>query len=317
LDKLTYAGSLERLRDVSESARYRFVKGSIADRKTVDNLFQEEKPWAIVNFAAETHVDRSILDSTPFLHTNVMGVQVLLEVCRSCGVERFLHISTDEVYGDVAGQEPSIELSSLRPNSPYAASKASADLLCLAYHRTYDSPTIIVRSSNNYGPYQFPEKLIPLMVRNALLGDELPIYGDGLQRREWLFVEDNVRAILGILECGEPGEIYNVGTGEEYTNTEVVHAICRILAEETGWDTEQLFGLIRFVADRPGHDRLYSMNSELVRKKIGWRPELPFDEGLKHTMRWYIEHREWLEGATKGEYQDYYDQVYRSNWGKA
>ena len=211
LDKLTYAGNMENLRDIEENPSYQFIKGYICDRQLLDKLFQEHKPWAIVNFAAESHVDRSILDSSPFLETNVHGVQGLLQSSRHFGVERFLQISTDEVYGDAEGKEPFHEGSTLSPSSPYAASKAAADLLCLSYQRTYGIPVLIARSSNNYGPCQFPEKLIPLMIRNAMLDDELPIYGDGLQRRDWLYVEDNVGAILSVLEGGKIGSIYNMG----------------------------------------------------------------------------------------------------------
>lgn len=314
LDKLTYAGNIENLRDVDENSNYRFVRGDIADRTLINELLQGEKPWAIVNFAAESHVDRSVLDSSPFLQTNIIGVQVLLESLRHYGIERFIQISTDEVYGDVEEKESSCEESPLSLSSPYAASKASADLLCLAYKRTYGVPVLIVRSSNNYGPFQFPEKLIPLMIRNALIGKELPVYGDGLQRRDWLYVEDNIEAILSILERGRVGAIYNVGTGQEQTNREVVHTLCRLLAEETALNLNDLLGRIKSVPDRPGHDRRYALKTERVRSDIGWSPKLPFNLRLKETVRWYLNNQDWIERATSGGYQAYYEAVYTQTW---
>src|SRR6266850_2901246 len=233
LDKLTYAGNLENSADLAGEDN-RFVQGDICDRALVERILKDEKPWAIVNFAAESHVDRSILDAAPFLRTNIGGVQTLLEAIRLCPVERFLHISTDEVYGDKDGRELSSEESPLLPSSPYAATKAAADLLCFSYRRTYGLPIIVTRSSNNYGPYQFPEKLIPLLIRNGLYNLELPIYGDGKQIRDWLYVEDNCRGILSVLEKGRDGAIYNIGTSVERTNLEVVEAICVALAERKG-----------------------------------------------------------------------------------
>lgn len=316
LDKLTYAGSLESLSDVSESPRYRFVRGDIADRALVDQLVQEEKPWAVVNVAAESHVDRSILNSSPFLETNVMGVQVLLEAARNSSVERFVQISSDEVYGDADGKDPFHERSPLLPSSPYAASKSAADLLCLAYRRTFSVPILIVRSSNNYGPYQFPEKLIPFTIRNALMGKDLLVYGDGLQRREWLYVEDNCEAIRLVLERGQPGAIYNVGSWEERTNLDVVRTICALLAEEAKLDGSALLARIRFVADRPGHDRRYALNSERVQQEHGWWPRVAFEAGLRQTIRWYLEHQDWVKRITSGAYQAYYEAVYLRAWGK-
>ncbi|MER3446525.1 MAG: dTDP-glucose 4,6-dehydratase [Candidatus Dadabacteria bacterium] len=317
IDKLTYAGNIENLRDVEVNSNYRFVKGDIADSVLINDLLQEEKPWAVVNFAAESHVDRSVLDSSPFLQTNVIGVQVLLESSRRYKIERFLQISTDEVYGDADRKEPFHEESPLSPSSPYAASKAAADLLCLAYRRTYGIPILIVRSSNNCGPFQFPEKLIPLMIRNALIGKELPMYGDGLQRRDWLYVEDNIEAIFSILEMGEIGSTYNVATGQERTNSEVVHSLCRLLSEETGLNLNDLIGRIKSVPDRPGHDRRYALNTERVRREIGWSHRFSFEEGLKKTVRWYLDNQDWVERATSGEYQDYYEAVYRYAWGRS
>ena len=281
----------------------------------MDQVFKEERPQAVVNFAAETHVDRSILDSSPFLKTNILGVQVLLENARRHGVRRFVQISTDEVYGDADGQEPFNENSSLRPSSPYASSKASSDLLSLAHRRTYGLPVIITRSSNNYGPFQFPEKLIPLLIHNALIGSELPIYGDGLQRRDWIFVEDNAEAILRVLERGQVGFIYNIGAGEERTNLEVVQIICRLLAEEAGMDLERLLGLIRFITDRPGHDRLYALDTGRIQQELDWYPQVSFEPGLRRTIQWYLEQQDWVQRVTSGEYRSYYDAVYSQALG--
>lgn len=316
LDKLTYAGNMENLKDVEGNSSYRFVKGDIADRILVDGLFREERPWALVNFAAESHVDRSILDSSPFLKTNVTSVQILLEASRRYQIERFLQISTDEVYGDAEGKEPFHEESPLTPSSPYSASKAAADLLCFAYLRTYDIPVLIARSSNNYGPYQFPEKLIPLIIRNALVGEELPVYGDGLQRRDWLYVEDNVEAVFRILEGGRVGSIYNVGTGEERTNREGVRTVCQLLTEEAGLDLDKLIARIRSVTDRPGHDRRYALKTERVRHEVGWSPTIPFEVGLRKTVCWYLDNQDWVKRVTSGEYKTYYNAVYTRAWEK-
>ena len=318
LDMLTYAGNLENLADIQDRlSGYRFVKGDIADQVLMDRLFQEEKPWAVVNFAAESHVDRSILDPSPFLQTNVMGVQVLLEASRRHGVERFVQISTDEVYGDAEGKGPFHEEDLLMPSSPYAASKAAADLLCRAYQRTYDLSILIVRSSNNYGPFQFPEKLIPLMIRNALKGEDLPLYGDGFQRRDWLYVEDNAQAIFRILERGQIGSVYNVATGEEWTNLEAVRMLCRLLAQEAGLDAETLLGRIRFIKDRPGHDRRYALHTDRIRQELGWSPQVSFETGLRRTVRWYLDHPDWVKRVTSGEYQAYYEAVYLRTWGQS
>jgi len=316
LDKLTYAGSEERLTDAQANPRYHFVRGDIADRELVDRVFREEHPWGVVNFAAESHVDRSILDASPFLQTNIIGVQALLEAARAHGVERFVQISTDEVYGDAHGREPFYEDSPLAPSSPYAASKAAADLLCLASMRTYRVPVLILRSSNNYGPFQFPEKLIPLMIRNALAGEELPVYGDGLQKRDWFFVEDNAQGILRGLERGRLGAIYNLSAGQERTNLEVVRQLCRLMAEESGLDRGKLQQLIRSVADRPGHDRRYAVHTTRMREELGWRPTTVFEQGLRQTVRWYLEHRDWMRKVESDEYRRYYDAVYRQAWGQ-
>ena len=315
LDKLTYAGNLENVADI-EGEHYRFVKGDICDRLLIDRLLEEEAPWAIVNFAAESHVDRSIIDASPFVSANIAGVQVLLEATRTHPVERFLHVSTDEVYGDKMGKVPSSEASPLLPSSPYAATKAAADLLCFAYRRTYGLPVIVTRSSNNYGPYQFPEKLIPLLIRNALHDLDLPVYGDGKQIRDWLYVEDNCRAILGVLEKGQIGLIYNIGTGEERTNLDVVESICAAIAERSALDLQKLKSRIRCVIDRPGHDRRYAIDTSRVRADLGWNPRETFATWLKHTVDWYLDHQEWIARVTSGEYQQYYDSVYAQVWGK-
>jgi len=315
LDKLTYAGNLENLADVSNE-RLRFVHGDIRDRACVEKILQEERPWAIVNFAAESHVDRSILDAAPFIDTNIAGTQNLLEASRTHPVERFLHISTDEVYGDREGQGSSKEDAVLVPSSPYAATKAAADLLCFSYRRTYGMPVLVTRSSNNYGPYQFPEKLIPLLTRNGLNGMDLPVYGDGKQIRDWLYVEDNCRAILAVLEKGQVGSVYNIGTGEERTNLDVVEAICAAIAERKGLDSAKLKERIRFVTDRPGHDRRYAIETARVRSEIGWQPRMEFGLGLRQTVNWYLDHADWIAHVTSGEYRKYYDSVYSQAWGQ-
>jgi dTDP-glucose 4,6-dehydratase len=315
LDKLTYAGNLENLADIPEK-NYQFVRGDIADSELVGRILREERPWAIVNFAAESHVDRSILDSSPFLQTNINGVQVVLEAIRKYPVERFVQISTDEVYGDREAKEPSTEESPLNPSSPYAASKAAADFLCLSYRRTYGLPVLITRSSNNYGPFQFPEKLLPLIIRNALSGIKLPVYGDGGQVRDWIYVKDNCQAILAVLNKGEPGSVYNIGTGEERTNLDVVRMTCDGLAQEAGLDLRQLGDSIEFVKDRPGHDRRYALNTGKIRRELGWAPLTTFESGLRDTIHWYLEKKDWVSRVTSGEYRDYYESVYSHAWGK-
>jgi len=306
---------LENVADVA-GARYRFVKGDICDRLLIDRLLEEEKPWAIVNFAAESHVDRSILDAAPFVKANITGAQVLLEAIRNHSVERFLHVSTDEVYGDKAGKDPSSEESPLLPSSPYAATKAAADLLCLSYRRTYGLPVIVTRSSNNYGPYQFPEKLIPLLIRNAINNLDFPVYGDGQQIRDWLYVDDNCRAVHDVLEKGQIGDVYNIGTGKERTNLEVVESICAAMADRIDLDLQRLRKRIRYVTDRPGHDRRYALDTSKVRAETGWEPREMFATGLKHTVDWYLGHQEWMSRVTSGEYRKYYDSVYARAWGK-
>ena len=289
VDKLTYAGSVNGIADLQEGQRYRFVKADIVDRDRMSSLFAEEKPWAVVNFAAESHVDRSILDPGPFLQTNLIGVQILLDMARQYDVERFLQISTDEVYGDAEGKESFTEGSLLSPSSPYSSSKASADLLCLSYLKTYGLPVLVSRSTNNYGPHQYPEKLIPLMIRNAVLGQELPVYGDGLQRRDWISVEDNIQALYLILTEGKSGSIYNVGTEKDVTNLEVVEEICLGVANDRGWESEKLIASIRHIEDRPGHDRRYAVDTQKIRTDLGWTPSTSFQSGIRSTVAWYLQ----------------------------
>lgn len=315
LDKLTYAADLARLSDVTSDPRYQFVRGDVTDAELVGELFRRERPWAVINFAAESHVDRSILDPAPFLETNVRGVYTLLEAARRHQVERFLQVSTDEVYGDVEGLPPRVEEDPLQPSSPYAASKASADLLCLAYRRTYGLPTLIARSSNNYGPYQHPEKLIPLAIRNLLKGDAVPVYGDGRQVRDWLFVEDNCRALLEVLERGRVGGVYNVATGVRTSNLELLRRICMVLAEELAADPNSFLSRMEFVRDRPGHDRAYAVSVERISNELGWRPSVDLQEGLRRTVRWFIGNRAWLERTADDSYRAYYEAVYVQQWG--
>ena len=315
LDKLTYAGNFENVGGLPRN-RVRFVQGDICDSSLVQQILREEAPSALVNFAAESHVDRSILDASAFLQSNIIGVQTLLEAIRVHPIEKFLHISTDEVYGDRDGLRASSEDAPLVPSSPYAATKAAADLLCFSYRRTYRLPVLVTRSSNNYGPYQFPEKLIPLLIRNVLNDMELPVYGDGMQIRDWLYVEDNCRAIRAVLEQGSAGEIYNIGTGEERTNLDVVESICAALAERRITPLTRLRERIRFVQDRPGHDRRYALDTSKIRTELGWQPRVEFFNGLKQTVDWYLQHSDWISHVTSGEYRKYYDAVYRDAWVK-
>ena len=304
LDKLTYAGNLKNVEDVEDDPRYRFVKGDIADRALLDRLLSEETIDAIVNFAAESHVDRSLLDASPFIETNVKGTQVLLEAVRKHPVERFLQISTDEVYGSLGKGGVFTEDSTLLPNSPYAASKAAADLLCRAYHKAYGVPVLITRSSNNYGPCQFPEKLIPLMIRNALLDKKLPVYGKGENVRDWLFVLDNCRAIDLVFERGRVGETYNIGGDTERRNIDVVRMILKGLHKPED--------LIQFIPDPRGaaHDFRYALDCSKIKEELGWRPTTDFAQGLRETIDWYLAHQAWVEDVTSGAYQAYYEAFY-------
>lgn len=305
LDKLTYAGNLETLASVMEHPCFRFVRGDIADRKTVYALFEEEKPDIVVNFAAESHVDRSIENPGVFLETNVMGTQVLLDACRKYRIRRFHQVSTDEVYGDLPLDRPDLlftEQTPLHASSPYSASKAAADLLCNAYYRTYGLPVTISRCSNNYGPYQFPEKLIPLMIANALADKSLPVYGEGLNVRDWLYVEDHCTAIDLILENGKPGQVYNIGGHNEKRNVDIVKMIVTALGKPES--------LITYVTDRKGHDMRYAIDPTFIHRELGWLPETRFEDGIQKTIRWYLDNRSWWENIISGEYQSYYERMY-------
>lgn len=317
-DKLTYAGNLANLAGIEEGERYRFVRGDISDPTTVAKVFEEEKPWGVVNFAAESHVDRSILDATPFVDTNVKGTQVLLEAARRHPVERFVQVSTDEVYGALGTDGVFTEESPIRPNSPYAACKAAADLIALSYVKTYRVPVVITRSSNNCGPYQFPEKLIPLMIRNALAGKALPVYGEGKQVRDWLYVEDNCRAIDAVLQGGRVGEVYNIGGDCERQNIEVVELICDILASRLP-EPRALRGLITFIKDPRGaaHDFRYALDCSKIKGELRWEPRVGFEEGLCRTVEWYLRNQEWVQGVITGEYQEYYQRIYKGGNGAA
>ena len=302
LDKLTYAGNLENLQGVAEGAHYRFVHGDICDAALVDALVTDEKPDAIVHFAAESHVDRSIFSPSPAFETNLRGTFTLLEAARAHQVPRFVHISTDEVYGSLQAPLEATEEFPLNPSSPYSASKAGSDLLARSYFVTYQMPVLITRASNNYGPYQFPEKLIPLMIANALENKPLPVYGDGMQVRDWLYVDDHCRAILTVLRQGREGEIYNIGGNRSLPNLEVVQ---RLLAA-----TGKPEGLIQYVTDRPGHDRRYALSSEKLTRQTGWRPLVDFEAGLAQTIDWYRANGEWVANVRSGEYRTYYEKQY-------
>lgn len=307
LDKLTYAGNLETLTEAMKNENFRFVKGDITDRNAVYALFEEEHFDAVVNFAAESHVDRSIDEPEIFLKTNILGTQVLLDACRQYGNIRFHQVSTDEVYGDLPLDRPDLfftESTPIHTSSPYSASKASADLLVMAYHRTYGSAVTISRCSNNYGPYHFPEKLIPLMITNALFDKELPVYGDGANVRDWLYVEDHCKAIDLIVESGRIGEIYNIGGHNERTNLQVVKTVLEKLGKPES--------LIRFVKDRPGHDRRYAIDPTKIRDELGWVPETDFETGIEKTVRWYLDNRAWWEKIKSGEYTAYYEKMYQN-----
>lgn len=302
LDKLTYAGNLENLAPVANDPRYRFVRGDICDAALVEQLMAELRPDAVVHFAAESHVDRSILSPAPVFETNLRGTFVLLEAARRNPPALFVHVSTDEVYGSLPEPLEADENFPLRPSSPYSASKAGSDLLALSYFTTYRVPVIVTRASNNYGPYQFPEKLIPLMIAHALEDRPLPVYGDGGHVRDWLYVEDHCRALATLLEKGRPGEIYNIGGNCALPNLEVVRRILRITGKPES--------LIRFVTDRPGHDRRYALSSRKIEQETGWKPETDFDEGLRRTVAWYQQNTGWVERVRSGEYQRYYEQNY-------
>ncbi len=308
LDLLTYAGNLENLQDAEPyGERHFFVRGDIADREFVCNLVCSTKPDVIVNFAAESHVDRSIMDCSAFLNTNVVGTQVLLEAGREFKVGRFVQISTDEVYGSLGPEGAFTEDHPIVPNSPYAASKAAADLICRSYHKTFGMDVVITRCSNNYGPFQFPEKLIPLMITNAMQDMELPVYGDGMNVRDWIHVTDHCRAIDRVMRMGRSGEVYNVGANSEYPNMQIVRYILERLCKPDS--------LIRFVQDRPGHDRRYAMDASKLKAQLGWSPSMTFEEGMDQTISWYIEHEPWWQRIRTGVYLSYYQEWYGNRCG--
>ena len=305
VDKLTYAGNLETLAGVMEAPNFRFIRADIADRPAIYEIFEAERPDVVVNFAAESHVDRSIENPSVFLETNVMGTQVLLDACRKYGIQRYHQVSTDEVYGDLPLDRPDLfftEQTPLHASSPYSASKASADLLCSAYQRTYGLPITISRCSNNYGPYQFPEKLIPLMIANALANKPLPVYGQGLNVRDWLYVEDHCAAIDLILEKGNVGQVYNIGGHNEMQNIDIVRLICRALGKPES--------LITYVTDRKGHDMRYAIDPAFIHDELGWLPATKFADGIQKTIQWYLDNRPWWENIVNGEYQSYYERMY-------
>ncbi|CEE03065.1 dTDP-glucose 4,6-dehydratase [Caldibacillus thermoamylovorans] len=302
LDLLTYAGNLENLKEIENKPNYKFVKGDIADHEFINGFFAEEKFDYVINFAAESHVDRSITDPGIFVRTNVQGTQVLLDAAKNIGVKKYLQVSTDEVYGTLGETGYFTEETPLAPNSPYSASKAGADLLVRAYHETYGMPVNITRCSNNYGPFHFPEKLIPLMIINALHDKDLPVYGDGLNVRDWLYVEDHCEAIDTVLHKGVVGEVYNIGGNNEHTNIEIVKTILKHLGKPES--------LIKFVKDRPGHDRRYAIDATKIRTELGWEPKHTFETGIKETIDWYLENKDWWENIISGEYQQYFKQQY-------
>jgi dTDP-glucose 4,6-dehydratase len=304
LDKLTYAGNLQNLTVVEKNPNYVFVKGDIVNDELVSYLFQKYEITHVINFAAESHVDRSILGSEIFFRTNVLGTNVLLENAKRFGVEKFIQISTDEVYGSLGSEGLFEETTPLQPNSPYAASKAAADMMALAFHHTYHVPVVITRCSNNYGPYQFPEKLIPLMIINSLNNKKLPVYGDGMNVRDWIYVIDHNKAVELVLEKGEIGEVYNIGANTEKPNIEIVKLILKTLGKPES--------MIEYVKDRPGHDRRYAINSFKIKKELGWTPTYSFENAMKDTINWYLNNEKWWKEIISGDYQKYYNLQYSS-----
>ena len=305
VDKLTYAGNLENLKDIEDRENYTFVKADICDSEAIMKIFDENDIDRVVHFAAESHVDRSIENPEVFLDTNIKGTAVMMDACRKYGIKRYHQVSTDEVYGDLPLDRPDLfftEETPIHTSSPYSSSKAAADLLVLAYHRTYGLPVTISRCSNNYGPYHFPEKLIPLMIANALADKPLPVYGEGLNVRDWLYVEDHCKAIDLIIHNGRVGEVYNVGGHNEKQNIEIVKIICKELGKPES--------LITHVGDRKGHDMRYAIDPTKIHSELGWLPETKFEDGIKKTIKWYLENREWWETIISGEYQNYYEKMY-------
>ena len=306
LDALTYAGNLETLKSVEDKPNYKFVKGDIADREFIFDLFEKEKPDVVINFAAESHVDRSITDPEIFVRTNVVGTTTLLDACKTFGIKRYHQVSTDEVYGDLPLDRPDLlftETTPLHTSSPYSSAKAAADLFVQAYHRTYGLPISISRCSNNYGPYHFPEKLIPLVISRALNDEEIPVYGKGENVRDWLYVTDHCKAIDLIVRKGRDGEVYNIGGHNEKTNLEVVQTILRTLGKPES--------LIKYVTDRPGHDLRYAMDPTKITNELGWQPEHTFETGIKDTIDWYLNNEEWWKNIISGEYQNYFAKQYK------
>ncbi|MCP4580791.1 MAG: dTDP-glucose 4,6-dehydratase [candidate division Zixibacteria bacterium] len=302
-DNLTYAGNLANLDDLRDNDNYRFIKGDISNiddvRAVLESGFDN-----VVNFAAESHVDRSLYDPGIFIKTNVLGTQLLLDLAQKTGISKFLQVSTDEVYGSQNVREYADEKSPLLPNSPYAASKASADLVCRSYFKSFDMPVIITRSCNNYGPFQFPEKVIPFFMTRALKDEILPLYGDGLNSRDWIYVEDNCEALLRVLESGDPGQIYNIGSNNELTNLDLTQIILKLLGKPSS--------LIKFVEDRPAHDRRYGLNFDKIENKLGWLPKIRFIDGIQKTIDWYLANKQWWENIISGEYRKFYEQHYRN-----
>ncbi len=302
LDKLTYAGNAENLAELERHPRYRFVRGDICNGELVADIFRTERIDGVLHLAAESHVDRSILSPSVFIETNVRGTQVLLEAARELGVKRFLHVSTDEVYGSLGPTGFFTELTPVAPSSPYSASKASSDLLALAYAHTFEMPVVVTRCSNNYGPYQFPEKLIPLMIANAVRDLALPVYGDGMNVRDWIHVEDHCRGLLAALENGRDGEVYNFGASSERHNIDIVKQVLKLVGKPES--------LIEYVKDRPGHDRRYAIDAAKAQTELGWAPRHRFEDALGATVRWYVEHRAWWERIISGQYLEYYEKQY-------
>jgi dTDP-glucose 4,6-dehydratase len=303
IDALTYAGNLENLKGLEEKySNYKFAKANILDKNIIKKILQDNEIDTIINFAAESHVDRSILDSSPFLDTNVKGTLNLLDLANELKIQKFIQISTDEVYGSLGAEGFFTEQTPLNPNSPYSASKTSADMFALAYHHTYGTPVLITRCSNNYGPKQFPEKLIPLIISNCLENKQIPVYGDGLNVRDWIYVNDHNLAILDVLEKGKIGQVYNIGSSNEKTNIEIVKTILNILGK-----SEEL---ITYVKDRPGHDKRYAIDSSKIQNELGWSPKMNFENGIKQTIEWYLNNQNWIKNIKNGDYMSYYEKNY-------
>jgi dTDP-glucose 4,6-dehydratase len=309
LDKLTYAGNLNNLKAVQKNPRYRFVKGDISNGRLVDDLFKKEQFNYVINFAAQSHVDRSIINPNSFIYSNVYGTSVLLDSAKKYRTMKFIQISTDEVYGELL-RGSSKESDSLKPNNPYSASKASADLICRSYYKTFGMPIIVVRISNNYGPFQFPEKLIPLMIINAVNGKPLPVYGVGENIRDWIYVDDSCDAIIRIIKSGKDGEIYNLGGNNPEKNINLIRKICRLLSNKIGISLKEFFSLIKFVNDRPAHDFRYCLDTSKIYNELGWEPTTGISDGLEKTVDWYLNNNDWVNKVQNKEYKKYYKMNY-------